>query len=72
MTRINRAAWQRIKERVAEPKAVTVFKGRSVGATFGVIENMRRFSIEKLFARSDDVSRVVGEIERNINERATR
>jgi len=38
MTSIDRAAWQRIKARMAEPRTVTVFKGRSIGFTTGLLE----------------------------------
>ena len=38
--RLPRTAWRRIKTRLAEPKTVTVFKGRSVGATMGTLERM--------------------------------
>lgn len=37
--RIDRAAWKRIKARVAEPRTVTVFKGRSAGQTVGLLES---------------------------------
>lgn len=40
MMRIDRAAWQRIKARVAGPSAAIFFKGRSRGATMGVLEQM--------------------------------
>lgn len=39
MVRIDRAAWQRIKARMAEPRTVTLFKGRSVGRTTMMLEN---------------------------------
>jgi hypothetical protein len=35
---ISRAAWLRIKARVAEPRTVTIFKGRSCGPTMGLLE----------------------------------
>jgi hypothetical protein len=42
VSRIDRAAWKRIKARVAEPepRTVTFYKGRSCGYTTGLLEPM--------------------------------
>ncbi len=37
---IDRAAWKRIKARVAEPRSVTVHKGVATGPSFGVLEQL--------------------------------
>jgi len=50
MTRIDRAAWKRIKAGVAEPKTVTVFKGRATGSTMGVLESNPELVDELRFA----------------------
>jgi hypothetical protein len=49
MNRIDRAAWKRIKARVAEPRSVTVFKGRSVGQTGGLLESEPQYLRELRF-----------------------
>jgi hypothetical protein len=67
MNRIDRAAWKRIKARVAAPKPPgNVYPGtiKSItidGRPFPVLEGAGRFSIEELFKVSD-VRSVVGRI----------